>query len=245
MTEPSALTAGAVPRDHSFWEDVIDIFISPADVFRRRQFKSVWPPLLFVAISIGVIFFATFNTLEPIFDAEFARGAAKAMAKNPQITQEMMDKSRSMTQAVSRYAIGVIMLLSMFVIGSVAWLVGKLVGSRQTYHAALVVAAWSYIPRVLGTVINAVQGLVMDPSKLNSQLSISLSPARFMDPDAANPILYAMSGRLDLITLWVTVLLAIGLYVTGKVTKEKAIVFGILIWLVGTLPALQQAYVKM
>jgi hypothetical protein len=150
-----------------------------------------------------------------------------------------------MTQAVSRYAIGVIMLLSMFVIGSVAWLVGKLVGARQTYHAALVVAAWSYIPRVLGTVINAVQGLVMDPSKLNSQLSISLSPARFMDPDAANPILYAMSGRLDLITLWVTVLLAIGLYVTGKVTKEKAIVFGILIWLVGTLPALQQAYVKM
>jgi hypothetical protein len=43
----------------------------------------------------------------------------------------------------------------------------------------------------------------------------------------------------------VTVLLAIGLYVTGKVSKERAVVFGILIWIVGFLPALRQAYVAM
>jgi hypothetical protein len=66
-----------------------------------------------------------------------------------------------------------------------------------------------------------------------------------MDPDATNPVLFQFLGRLDLITIWVTVLLAIGLYVTGKVTKERAVVFGILIWIVGFLPALRQAYVAM
>jgi hypothetical protein len=85
----------------------------------------------------------------------------------------------------------------------------------------------------------------MDPAKLTGQMSISLSPARFMDPDASNPLLFQLMGRLDLITIWVTILLAIGLYVTGKVSKERAAVFGILIWIVGSLPALRTAYMAM
>jgi hypothetical protein len=245
MTESAASAAPSKPAQSSFWEDVIDIFFSPADVFRRRQNRSVWPPMLFVSISIGVIFFATFNTLEPIFAAEFTRGTAKILATNPQVTQDILDKQRAIGESFTRYGIGVIMLVTMFVLGVVAWLIGKIVGSKQTFQAALVVAAWSYMPRVIGFVIGGVQGLLMDPAKLNSLLSISLSPARFMDPDATNPVLFQFLGRLDLITIWVTVLLAIGLYVTGKVSKERAVVFGILIWIVGFLPALRQAYVAM
>jgi hypothetical protein len=52
-------------------------------------------------------------------------------------------------------------------------------------------------------------------------------------------------GRLDLITIWVTVLLAVGLRVTGKVSKGRAAIFGILMWLIGALPALRQAYAAM
>jgi hypothetical protein len=129
----------------------------------------------------------------------------------------------------------------MFVLGSVSWLVGKLFDSKQTFQAALVVAAWAYMPRILGALINAIQGLLMDPAKMTSLLAISLSPARFMDPESTNPILLQMAGRLDLITIWVTVLLAIGLVVTGKVTKGRAAVFGVIIWIVGSLPQIRQA----
>ncbi len=250
MSEPtvptvtSAPTAPTAPKaaQPSFFEDVIGIFLSPADVFRRRENRSVWPPLLFVSLTMGVIFFATYNVLQPVFDAEFTRGAAKAIAKNPQITQEMMEKTRGMSEAVTKWGFGVVMLVTMFILGSVAWLVGKVVGGRQTYQAALVVAAWSYMPRVLGTVLSAVQGLLMDPAKLTGAAAISLSPARFMDPETGNQLLIQLLMRLDLITLWVTVLLAIGYYVTAKVSKKQAIVFGILIWIVGSLPALRAGY---
>jgi hypothetical protein len=241
----SMATISAPVNTPGFWEDVIDIFYQPAEVFRRRQNKSVWPPMLFVAISIAVIFFATFNTLEPMFDAEFTRNSVKAMAKNPQITAEMMDKSHAIATASTKYGIGVVTLVTIFLLGSVAWLVGKLFGSKQAYQAALVVAAWSSVPRVLGVLINGVQGLLMDPAKITSPLSISLSPARFMDPDGSSPLLYQLVGRFDLITIWVTVLLAIGLYVTGKVSKGKAVGFGIAIFIVGALPALRAAFLAM
>lgn len=242
MSESSAAAASAsAPPQPSFWEDVIDIFFQPANVFRRRQNRSVWPPMLFVAIGIGLIFFITFNTLQPIFDAEFTRGTAKVMASNPQLTPAALDKMRSVNLSIARYAIGVIMLITMAVLGSIVWLVGKFFGSEQTYHAALVVAAWSYMPRVIGSVLAGVQGLVMDPSKLNSQLAISLSPARFLDVDSANPVLYQILGRFDLITIWVTVLIGVGIHVTGKLGKGRAAGVAIVMWVIGALPAIRQA----
>lgn len=242
MTESTA--PAAVAPKTSFWEDAFDIFVSPAAVFRRRQNSSFWPPMLLVAISIGIIVFATFNTLQPIFDAEFARAIAKTAAKNPQAAQapaEAMNKFRDMGENVGRYGAGLLILVTMFVVGTIAWLLGKLFDSKQTYNAALVVAAWSFMPRVLGALIGGIQGLLMDPESLKSQLSISLSPARFMDPDTSNQLLFQLMGRFDLITIWVTVLLAIGLSVTGRVSKSNAVVFGTLIWIVGGLPVLRQA----
>jgi len=241
----AAAPAPATTSSGSFWESVIDIFYQPSEVFRRRVNTSVWPPLLFDAIAIGIIAFATFNTLQPVFDAEFARSTAAAMAKNPQATQEMMDKTRTFGEMFAKWAAGPGILISVFVLGVVAWLLGQLLGAKQTFHAAMLVAAYAYVPRVLGALINGIEGLLMDPAKLTSLQSISLSPARFLDVDKANPLLLQFLTRIDLITIWVTVLLAIGLFVTGRVTKGRAVAFGFLIWFVGSLPSLWKGYTAM
>jgi len=243
MTE--SISATQPLKEPSFWEDLIDIYLQPVAVFRRAERRSVWPPMLFVALSVGLIFFATFNTLQPVFEAEFTRNMAKTTAANPQMTPEMLAKGRDIGLAVTRYGITVVMLVTMFLIGTVTWLLGKMVGARTTFHAALVVAAWAYMPRVLGAVLAGVQGLVLDPSKLTSQLALSIGPARFFDPDTTNPLLYQVLGRFDLITLWVTVLLAIGVYATGNITKTRAVVFGVLIWVIGSLPMLRAGYMAM
>lgn len=252
MTESSTVSpseavppVAPAPPKASFWEDLIDIFFSPTAVFRRNEGKSVWPPLLFVSLGIGIIFFATFNTLQPIFDAEATRAMAKATAGNPQVTPEALERMKSVGENITRYGIAVVMMFTILVIGLVTWIVGKVVGSAQTLHSAVMVAAWAYMPRVLGAVLAGVQGLLMDPAKLDSQLSISLSPARFFAVDQPSPLMYQILGRFDLITLWVTVLLAIGLYVTGRVSKGRATVFGVLIWIIGALPALRQGYMAM
>jgi hypothetical protein len=246
MTESVSASVATPPAKSSFWEDLIDIFYAPSGVFRRWQFRSAWPAMLFVAIAIGVIMFFTFSALEPLFDAEFTRRIAEAV-KRTGVTPppEQLAISRNFSNAIVRYGVGGIMLVTMFILGSIAFLVGKLFGSKQTYGAALVVAGWAYMPRVIDSVLGGVQGLLMDPSKLTSRLAISLGPARFFDPDATNQLLLQLMGRLDLITIWVTVLLAVGLYVTGKVSKSNAVLFGIAMWVLGSIPVLWQAYFAM
>jgi hypothetical protein len=241
MTEPEVVAVPAPPPQTSVWEDFIDIFYAPADVFRRRQNGNFWIPLLVVVLASAVLAFTNSGVMQPIFDAEFARASAAAIKSNPRVTQEIMDAQRPLMEGMQRYGIPLFVAVLIIVVGFMTWIVGKLVDARQSVRAAMIVAAYSYVPRAVEGVLAGVQGLLLDPSKLNSRYSLQIGPARFLDPDATSPFLLAFAGRLDLITLWVTVLLAIGLAVTGKVPRNRAIVGGVLFWLVGSIPAFLQA----
>ncbi|MDP9202387.1 MAG: hypothetical protein M3P26_10720 [Gemmatimonadota bacterium] len=50
-------------------------------------------------------------------------------------------------------------------------------------------------------------------------------------------MMIALASRVDLFTIWVTVLLAIGLHVVGKIPKQQAGIAAAITWLVGALPA--------
>jgi hypothetical protein len=67
--------------------------------------------------------------------------------------------------------------------------------------------------------------------------AVGFNLARFMDPDGASPALIALASRFDLFTIWVTVLLAIGLHVVGRIPKQQAAIVAAITWVVGALPA--------
>jgi hypothetical protein len=98
------------------------------------------------------------------------------------------------------------------------------------------------MPRLIGSIAAGVQGLLMDSSRITSMSSLSLSAARFLDPDKTSPIIMALLGRLDLTVIWETILLAVGVAVIGRVSVGKAIAFGVTIWIVGSLYLLRAAY---
>ena len=240
MTEPiaSASTAPAPDEKASIWEDFIDIFGSPARVFRRREFGSWFIPMVIVTIALTVLAFTNAGVLRPVYDAEFQRQAATVMQKNPQVTEEMLQKGRAFGEIAQRFGTIVVTPIMILVVGFITWLVGKLVDSRQELHAALVVAAYAMVPRILQSIAYGVEGLVMKPDQLTSLSGITFSAARFLNPDSTSPVLIAALSRVDLFTIWVTVLLGIGLYVTGRISKVRASIAAVIIWIIGGLPAL-------
>jgi len=221
----------------SFWEDAIDIFVNPVGVFRRRADDSFWKPFLFVILAFSVISIATFDsTMQPIMEAEFARRMA---ATSQKLTADQAATAMNFTLKFARFIIPIGIAFGMVIVGFGTWLVSKFFSAKTTVSQAFLVVGWSYFPRILGVIAGGVQGLFMDPSKLNAAQAISLSPARFMNPDASNPLLYQLAGRLDITILWETVLLAIGIYITGKISKNAAIAFGVTIFVLGSLQAVQ------
>jgi hypothetical protein len=167
-------TATSAETPHaSLWEDFIDIFYAPSAVFRRREHGSIFIPLLVVTLLTGVIFYLNSGAMQPIFDAEFDRSMAAAMRQNPQFTPEAAERFRQLASRMGLVGIFVFVPIGILCVGLATWMAGKLVDATQSVHAALVVAAYAFTPRVLEGVVNGLQALFLDPAQFNGRFRIT------------------------------------------------------------------------
>jgi hypothetical protein len=231
---PTAPAASGSSR----WEDILDVFIAPAELFRRRRDGKFGHGLLALVLLVAIVYFATRSAIQPIMDAEFQRG----MAANPNLTPEQMETGRRIASSFAPVFVLVGLPISIFIIGAVVWLAARVVGARLSYPQSATIATFAYFPKVVESISGGVQALLMDESKLTSRFSVSLGIGRFLDPGQTNAVLLALLGRMDLFTLWVTALVALGLKQMTGITTGKAVAGAGLVWLIGALPVLYQAF---
>lgn len=222
-------------------EDFVEVLFEPSTVFSRRR-DAAWQLPLFILTLLSVAFFAlSKNAIQPLFDSEFTRQMASVLARNPDVTAEQISLSRSIVDKtrVLNYSIG--FPVTVIAWGFVFWVLGKLAGSRQSLRGALAITTYAQTPRLIEHLTNSFQGLYLDIDRLTSQTSISLGPARFMDIEATNPVVLSILSRLDVFSIWITLLLAIGLHVASGVDRRQAILVASGVWAVSLVPQLLAA----
>lgn len=219
----------------SRWDDYLDVFVSPGRLFERRSDGKFGHAMLVFIIAAAVLYFATRTAMQPIMDAEFARG----MAKNPNLTPEQMEAGRKFAGIAGGIFVLVGTPILMLVLGLVIWIAARIVGKSLSYAQGATIATFAMFPRLVDAVVNAVQALMMDEASLTSRYKVSLGIGRFLDPD--NAMLLALVGRLDVFTLWITALIAIGIKVMTKASTGQAVAAAALVWVIGAFPALLQA----
>jgi len=234
----AAMTAPAKDAAPSLWEDLLEIFYAPTAVFeRRRETPAFGLALLLFAILIVGLSLAFKDMMAPVFEAEFDRSMAQAMRQNPELTEEQMQAGRAIGEKFMLVGVAFYGLVTPLLLGVILWFAGKLVESKAEIGQVMMVATYAMYPRVLEAIINAVQMLIMPDSAITSRFSLSLGLGRFLDAATANPLLLAVLGRVDVFTLWITVIMAIGLSVMGRVPLARAAVAAGAVWVIGGLPA--------
>lgn len=221
----------------SLVEDFVDIFFSPRAVFARREKAGYALVMIIVTLLIGGLLVANRGTMQDLMEAETARAMAEAMKNNPGMTQEQAEVGRKIGEFMMTFGAFIGVPIAMFLTGLGAWLTAKMLGASTSYAAATMVATYSFIPRILESLTISAQGLLLDTGALTGRFQLSLGVARFLDPEMS-PGLLLLVGRIDVFTLWVTVLLAIGLGVVAKLPKDKVVAAGVMMWVFGALPAL-------
>lgn len=238
MTE-SAAAAPTPPDNASMAEDFVDIFVSPSKVFARRTKASPMVPYLVVCVVMIVLFFASRNVLQPIFDAQIQKALDAQMKANPSFTPAMADKAKPMIGVTTTIAGVVGVPIVLLLIALAMWVIGRFIMSGPlTYGTALLITAYSWFPRIIASVIGLVEGLTMDVSRMTSPYQLAISAARFFDPASMSDGAYQALGQIDLFSIWGTVLVIIGLMHAGKLDKTKATTTGIIMFFVGSLPAI-------
>lgn len=223
------------PERASLVEDFIDIFYAPSTVFARREKSGFWLPLGIITAISALFAFASRSVFSQIFDAEYSRGVAKAMAKDPRITQEMLDKMRPIQENVAAFFVYVGTPVAIFFTAFLLWLVAKLFSAKLTYAQTVLITTLAWIPRLVGGLLGVLQVLLMDTTNVTSPYALSFSPARFMNPDTMNGKLYAILGSFDLFAIWFAVLVGIGIAVVAKVPRSRGYAVSAIVFVVTTL----------
>ena len=228
--------SAAPPEKASVVEDFIDIFYAPSTVFARREKSGFGLQLLIISILTALFVFASRAVFSQIFDAEFARGTAKAMASNPQLTQEMMDKAKPIQEKVGSIVLYVITPIIIFFTALIVWLTTKILSIKVTYAQAAMIVTLAWIPRLVGGLLGALQVLLMDTTNVTSPYALGFSPARFMNSETTNAKLLGLMGSLDVFALWYAVLIGIGIAVVAKVPRSRGYVAAAIVFAVTTIP---------
>lgn len=233
-TEPSTPTT----EKTSLVEDLFDIWFTPSAVFARRR-DGALGPFLVCALLLCALYFAAAGTLQPVFDAQLAKAITEAQAANPDLTGDQLAAMQGFMEKSIQYGGLIFLPIVLLLVGTGVWLAAKVLGGALSFGGGIMVAAFAYLPKALELLLVTVQGLVFDTSTWNGQYQFSWGVARFMDHTGAQG-LYLLMGRVDVFTIWVTILIALGLIHTAKVERTKAYLGAAALWVIGAVPALMQ-----
>jgi hypothetical protein len=219
-------------------DDFLDVYIAPSKLFERRRDGKFGLALLVLVILVALLFFATRTAMAPIFDAEMARSMASS---GQTVTPEQAEAMKQFGGIAFGASIIIGTPIGVLLLGLVIFLVAKLMAQGMTYVQGATIATFAMFPRLVEYIVSAVQALLLDESQLISRHSVSLGVGRLLDPVTASPVVLALLGRIDVFTIWVTILIAIGLKVMARATTAQAVAGAAIVWLVGSLPTLLPA----
>ncbi len=235
MTSPdSSMTTPVVADDASVMDDIIEIFYAPSRVFaRRRDNPKFWAAFVIFCVLFAIGVWVMMRNYSDVLDAQMERQMNAAMAKNPQMTPEMAEKSRHFGQMLAPVGGVFVGVIATLILGLGVWLVGKLFDSKADLRHGMMIATFASFPKILDLIIAAVLALAAGTAGMTNMMLATPSLARFA-PSGSSATVLGLLSRFSIGTIWATILIAIGLHVAGRMTKGRAYTAAIVLWLIGT-----------
>ncbi len=143
------MTTAAVPKTSSLFEDIVEIFVSPAQVFARRKGRGFWLALLIYTVIIAALAIGTKPLMQPVYDAVWQQSSAQITKQNPQITPEQLQKGRAFQDKFAVVGAVIVTPIMVLLTGLILWIVGKLFDADEPLSDAMVVSTFSFFPKIL------------------------------------------------------------------------------------------------
>ena len=218
--QPAALSEG---------QRLIDTFIAPSKTFTDlRRSAAWWAPYLIIVI-VGYLFIYAVDqkvTFQTVVDnaIKMQPKAAERIESLPADQREKtLQRQVSVTKFIA-YAVPVVALIIYFVFAGVIFACIKFVANAEVrFGAVFALIVYTRLPELLRAILSSASlfaGASTDSFDINNPLAVN--GAYFMDP-SSSPILRALVGSFDIITIWTLILVAIGIpCIAPKVKRGTA-----------------------
>jgi hypothetical protein len=229
---PYADPDAAAPEQASRWEDYIDVFFSPAELYQRRAADRIAPPLL-TLLALALLFYFV------LLPANLMVMRA-SVADNPQAVQAL-EQFGTLMQIIGSVAVPITYLVVLVIAAAVLWLVGRFADIRIDFSRAMLITTYAGFVYLLAQVVGGVAVMLHGEAGLDIVRHASFGPLRFAGDRDMNPVVMALLRRFELFTLWQAVLWAIGIAVIYRVSRARAFTVAAVTWLLLAIPTILMA----
>jgi len=233
----------------SQWQRVANTFAAPSKTFEdiKRGNRSWWLPFVLMAAFGYLLYFAVDQKIgmQQVVDNQ-VRLSPKAQERMAQATPEQRATGNKISLAVTRAAflggpvIGlvVVAVLSLVLLGTINFIFG----GRATYGSIFAVHYYAWLPSIVKVLLGIVVIFAgVAPESFNVKNFAPTNIGAFLDPTDTNKALYALATSLDIVTIWILVLVSIGVAKVAGVKRSSGYmaVFGwwAIVVLVGVIAA--------
>ncbi len=214
-------------------ERVTDTFFAPSKTFVDiRRNRSWWLPFVLLAAFSYLFSGVLQHRLSPSAIVDSAlRANPKKYEEFKSLPAEQQATQRHFIQIATTTSLYTAPLLQLAVAAITALLLwggfNFLLGGSSTFPAMFAVVMYAWLPGLLRALLSIVMLLVGDTENYNLQDPIGTNPGYYLSSSAA-PSLHALLGSLDVFTLWILALLALGGAIVArvKISSGCALVFG-------------------
>lgn len=204
-----------------FLARLMGVLVEPGETFQDIARKpDYWPPLiLLILVSLAVVetMLAKVGMGQIILQTLKASGRVNQMDP-AQLSQAIERGSRVGSVLMQASAVVGIPFFLLVVAGFGILVLNGFFGERASFKQIFSATCYATTPRIVGAVMAIAVMFFGDTSSFNPQTPAPTSPGFFLNPLTTSHVGFALASSLDIITLWVLILLAIGL---SRVVQNK------------------------
>ncbi len=224
------------PEKKPLWEDVVDVFVSPFELFRRQANGSWVKPWLVLSVVVVALYFVFLGPNREVAIASAREMMARAGKEMPAAAQG----GGNVGQIIAGVFQPVALLIGVLLGALLLWIASAVAGAGPRFKQAMTIIAWASFPVILQKVIQGVLVLMKTGSgaELSPMRDASTGILRFIDPSSLPlPILSAL-GLVDIFAFWQMILWLVALKAVCNYSTGKATAVAVATWLLMLLPAM-------
>ena len=219
---------------------VLDTFVAPTKTFADiRRDRSWWLPFLILAV------FSYLFTLTALSHMGSQRLAESALRNNPS-QNERLQQSTSEQRAQILGFTAIIMKVSFFgwpvfvvvvsALGALLLWIGFnfILGGTATYSGMFAVMMFAWLPSIFRSALSTAMLFLGDPETFNINDPIGTNPGFYMGA-STSAFLKSLLGSLDIFSLWIFALMAIGGAIVARVKIRSGLLLVFTTWLIVVL----------
>lgn len=232
----SSATVPAPPAAEplSQMQRVVNIFVAPSKTFADLNRNPSWW-LAWILLSVFALIFIYSIQKQVGFDQVSKNEIAaspKAVERMEKLSPEQRDRQMEISESFTKYfsyGVPVFILIGCIIIAAVLMATYNFgMGAEIKFGVALAVVFWAYMPGILRSLLAAISLFAgADPEGFNIRNPVATNLGFFISR-TDHPALYSLLSDIDVFSIWICVLMAIGFATVSKVKRSTSmsVIFG-------------------